>query len=453
MDTVREKGKFLVGTAALDCNRGDEALMWTCFEAIRRAWPGARLSVVADVHDDPEDPQTRQTRRLGVGILPVLLPNPRRAAVKGKREIRDTGWSLIRMQLRAILDFLEMLLLLAFPRRRGLARRLLGEDRFGTYEYLSDCEALVIKGGGWMYAYRGLRWAYYIWFGLAPLMMAARLGAKVLILPNSYGPFETRWSRWLTRRALGMIDLVTAREPESFRTIRRIAPGEVHLSADMAFGLEPAGREWARHELRSHGVPFGEKPCVGVTMRPWRFPNSPDPAAAYERYVRAFAELLEYLLEKGCTPVLFAHSIGPHAHEDDRVALRDLMEVSAVADRVIYVDGDYDCRQVKAMYGLMDYMVCTRFHSAIFSIAQSVPCTAVSYQGYKATGIMGQMHLRDLTVEIDETDGRRLRELFDRMVERREEIREKMAAYMADCRGRLDDLQRLVNRYIGPKSA
>ena len=442
---MEKKGTFLVGPGAFDCNRGDQALLWLCIDSIRQARPGSTVAVMAEGFDDPDDPQTRQTRQRGLPILPVLLANPRRATSGKDRQIVDTGWSLRKMQLQAIADFFQAVLLLAFPRSRWLARRLMGPERVKTYDYMRSCDALVIKGGGWMYAYPGLRWAYFIWFGLAQLLLAMRRGVDVIILPNSFGPFETRWSRFLARRVLKRCKLVTAREPESLEAMERLLPGKAKLFPDMAFGLESADADWAKAELIRQDVPLGEKPCVGVTMRPWRFPRAKDPTAMYRKYIQAFAALLEHLQAKGFTPILFAHVIGPHAHEDDRIALRDVLEAAGGKAGAVLVDGDYDCRQIKAMYGLMDYMVCTRFHSAIFSIAQNVPCMTMSYQGYKATGIMNEIGLGDLVLPIDAVDAAKIIGMFDKLLAERDRAKEKMAAYMISCHQRLADLQCLIN--------
>jgi colanic acid/amylovoran biosynthesis protein len=144
--------------------------------------------------------------------------------------------------------------------------------------------------------------------------------------------------------------------------------------------------------------------------------------------------------------------VGPHAHEDDRIALRAVLEETSVAERVRFVDGDYDCRQVKALYQFMDFMVCTRFHSAIFSVAQNVPCVAVSYQGYKAPGIMQEIGLQDYCLSIETVNAESLIEAYEKLVAAREEVKQKMKIYMDACRQRLADLQHLVDQEIGDAS-
>lgn len=445
---ISKQNKFLIGPAALDCNRGDQALMWEAIDILRQANPDCEIAIMSDGYDDPDDIQSRQTRQLGINVLPQILPNPRRVVRQAKNEFIDSGWALVRMKIRAILDFIQMCGLLISSSNPKLARLLLDKDRYKTYEYLQDCSALVIKGGGYIYAYRGLRWFYYIWFGLFPLILAQRCSVKVIILPNSFGPFQSRWSRWLAHRVLRRCTLITAREPKSFEVLNTIIPGKAEPFPDMAFNLQPTGCEWAKQELVSNGVALGEKPCVGITMRPWRFPNAEDPRAKYEKYIQAFGRLCKYLLEKGYMPVLFVHTTGPHSHENDRIALKDVLKVISKVDQVVYIDGDYNCRQIKALYGHMDFMISTRFHSAIFSIAQQVPCLAISYQGYKATGIMEEIGLEDFIFPIDDIDGNSLIEGFERLVSKQGEVKQKMNRYMDACLGRLSNLQTLITSVI-----
>jgi colanic acid/amylovoran biosynthesis protein len=441
---MRAKKKVLVGPVGTDCNRGDQALLWEAIAAVRRVIADCEIAVMSEDWRNPEDPRTRQTRGLGVKVLPMMVSLPRREAPQEGREFIDSGWQYLVIKAKAVVGFLKMVCLLVSPRSRRLARWVLGKERCQSYDYLRSCDHFVVKGGGFMYAHRGLRWAYFIWFGLYFLMIAQRCGLGVIVLPNSFGPFDTRWGRWLAKRVLSRCKIVAAREPKSLEVLNGLIPGKARLYPDMAFRLEPADSKWAEGELNRHGVPLGQKACVGITMRPWRFPNSRDPRSDYKRYVQGFVCLFEYLREKGYEPVLCAHTTGPSAHENDRIALKDAIDLSSKLSKVLYVDGDYNCRQVKSFYGLMDFMVCTRFHSAIFSIAQGIPCLAISYQGYKAPGIMEEIGLEDYTLSIDAIDDQSLVEAFDRLAANQEPIRKKMRSYMKACRQRLGDLQDLI---------
>ena len=442
-----ESRKYLIGPGALDCNRGDQALVWQAIDIIRKVDKGAEIAIMTDNYDDPDDPQTRQTKQKGVQVLPAILPNPRRAASKGKVEVHDSGFSLIKMKVRALLDFFQMQILLIFSNNPVLARFMLGRERYETYKYIKECKALIIKGGGYIYAHPGVRWLYYMWFGLFPLIIAQKLGVKTIVLPNSFGPFENQKATLLAQKVLGACDLVTAREPQSLAKLNELMPGKAKLFPDMAFNLDMADRSWAEKELESKGVPYNEK-TVGLTMRPWRFPDVENPEQKYQDYISSLNKFVQYLINQGYKVILFAHVIGPHAHEDDRIALKDLMDTFGDNSNLFYIDGDYDCYQIKSFYGLMDYMICTRFHSAIFSLSQNIPCIAISYQGYKATGIMADLELEEYAVGINDVNYDLLVTMFNKIENDRELVINKLKASELVIRNKFAELNCIIKEII-----
>ena len=442
---MSEKYKVLIGPSALDCNRGDQTLVWMAIEEIRNTWPDCQIAIMSNGYEDPNDNQSCQTKQLGIKVLPPLLPNPRRATGKSDDEIIDTGFSLIKMQLRAILDFFQMFLLLHLPDTKGIARLFLGKQRYETYKYLKQCKAFVLKGGGYIYSYVGLKWQYYIWFGLFPIRMALKYGIKVIILPNSFGPFDSRFGKRLAKKVLRSCDFVASREKKSYETISNLIQEKAKVYPDMGFALETDDIEWARSTLLEKGVPLGQKKCVGITMRPWRFPNDADPGKKYKAYIKVFADLIKYLIDNDYAPVLFAHVIGPHAHEDDRIALKDVIGKLSEDGQFLYVDGDYNCKQIKAFYHFMDSMVCTRFHSAIFSIAQEIPCLAISYQGYKAIGIMEEIGLSEYTFDIGDLDSDSMISAFEKMQNNKQTIKTNMRTFMKNVKVQMKELSSLVS--------
>jgi len=118
---MSRQNKFLIGPSALDCDRGDQALTWQVIDVLRRASDNCEIAIMSDTYSVLEDMQSRQTRKLGVSVLPALLPNPRRVAARADKEISDMGWSLVKVQMRAILDFFQMQGLLVLPQAGRIA--------------------------------------------------------------------------------------------------------------------------------------------------------------------------------------------------------------------------------------------------------------------------------------------------------------------------------------------
>lgn len=437
--------RYLIGPGALDCNRGDQALLWQAIDALRRLDDKAEIAILSEGHADPEDVQSRQSRALGIGVLPPFMDNPRRV-LSSQSSFIDSRWAHLRMAVQAGLDFLySLILLIVYPRPR-VTRMLLSRGRCRTYDYLQGCHALVIKGGGYLYAHPGPKWLYFLWFGLLPLMFAQRLGIKTLVLPNSIGPFESQTACTLAQRVLNRCHLLTVRESCSAQTLEPLLSQAGETFPDMAFGLTAENSQWAEQTLTDHQVPYKERRCVGFTLRPWRFPTSPDPQTKYQHYIRAMAAFIEHLMTQDYQPVLFVHVQGPHAHEDDRIAIRD---VQAQLNRAVpIVDGNFNCRQLKALYGPMHAMICTRFHSAIFSMAQQVPCLAINYQGHKATGIMQDIGLTDYVLDIKDVTSDQLITVFTQMEQERQSIQQRLADVQRQSLSRLEDLQQHIKEVL-----
>jgi hypothetical protein len=93
--------KVLLGPMGLDCNRGDQALLWEAIDLVRRVVPNGELAVMSEDWSSPEDPQTRQTRKLDIRILPMLVSTPRRTGPKDASIFFDSGWPYFKMKLRA----------------------------------------------------------------------------------------------------------------------------------------------------------------------------------------------------------------------------------------------------------------------------------------------------------------------------------------------------------------
>ena len=89
------------------------------------------------------------------------------------------------------------------------------------------------------------------------------------------------------------------------------------------------------------------------------------------------------------------------------------------------------------MYGCLDLLVGTRFHSVIFAMTASVPVLAIEYE-HKTSGIMHDLGLDEWVYDISTVDGAMLvaglRRLFARRAEVVAQLAERMPAYQARAR-------------------
>lgn len=193
-------------------------------------------------------------------------------------------------------------------------------------------------------------------------------------------------------------DLVYARENVSAEALYKVTRNTVNVRPDLGFYLKPSGDIQYIDSLMHKYKLNNEDKIVGITVRPWRFPGHNNPEELYQQYIDAIAEFASYVTTQGYKVVVCNQSIGPNSHEDDRNAIKDLLEIS---QDITWINENLHCDVLKALYSRFYCFLGTRFHSIIFSLTSSIPSIAIGYGGNKARGIMSEFGLDDYVIPID----------------------------------------------------
>ena len=426
---TRSRRTGVIVPACSDMNRGDQALMWEADAILRDVGLVDDIVMIGEGGPGADRPQTAQSESRGYVVVASLIDAPRRGKNHEGDKIQDRIASLIPLVGHSLTGLFRSSAILLFATHSRIAAVFMNAEQKRTYDLIRSAAIVVVKGGGFIHAFGGVRAPYYIWFQLFYLRLAHRLGKRVIVLPNSFGPFMGWTVRSQIRRVLSRSCVVLARESISAHALESVLNAPVRVLADMGYFLEAAPRSVGEAACRSAAVPLGSQPCVAFTLRPWRFPGTIGPAAGFARYVAAMAALVRHVGRRGFHPVLVSHVLGPGAHEDDRLAL-DELEVALSAVSYSRIDHPGDCRDLKAIYGCMDYVVGTRFHSVIFAQSSGVPCLAIGYGGNKSAGIMRDCGLAEFVVPIEEVSAEALCVKFDLLVENAPAVRETMRTWM-----------------------
>lgn len=444
---------YVVIPSNTDLNRGDQALVWESVRLSQEAGLTGKYFLFASGETDEEiDMQTRQTRELGHDFLAPILRHPGRGGSTGRHGHFYAKQQIIQWGLRALFDGTSSSTLLcdrAFVRSFG--KLFLDNDRRRTFEIMSAAKAVIVKGGGFIHSYGGLTAPYHIYYMLFHILLALKLGRPVIVMPNSFGPFEGLFVADMTRSVLSKCDAVVARESISARELGTLLGRDVPVFPDLAFFLEQSESSRMRDYLLSNGVPLGSVPCVGITVRPYRFPKSQAPLEEYRSYVNAIAGFIKWLSDEGYHAVLVAHTMGPGAHEDDRVAINDIVAASQTMSYSIIEDQHLTCRDLKTLYGQLDFLVGTRFHSIIFAMSLGVPSLAVAYGGNKGQGIMGDLGLADYVIPIEGLTLSHLKAKFCDLVANEAKIKGQMEAYIKKAVVQRESLKSFISCAIDGK--
>lgn len=255
----------------------------------------------------------------------------------------------------------------------------------GGYLYDEDAPPRYIVGEALSF----IAWhAFVLWEMFIPLA----IGKPLVLLPQSIGPLRTKLKRriiaWIVRKA----QTTFVRERESLALLDSLGCGRraVYMP-DLAFGFASGDRECAENLLQRAGLERSRYAfCVGMTAIDWGAQQHG--FQGQEAYEQSLVACIDAITDQGGAIVLFAQCVTPLPAWDDRVINRRLRSAAHHPEHVYLIEDAPEPDVLQAAYGLMDYFIATRMHSAILAINAGVPVMTIGYL-HKSRGIMRELGL------------------------------------------------------------
>lgn len=429
---------YLILPGCDDTNRGDQALIWETVSIAREAGYRGDYYMIASAE------KSRQSECEGIHHAEYILPHPS-THFKNSSNIQYGKLLKIKWAFVSAVDSMRAAALLWRPLRNAVKRFYPRKIR-RSIELFERADAAFVKGGGFLHSYGGIVNTYANFYDLYHIILALSMGKDVYVMPNSYGPFLSPGTGRMIRRVLSKCKLVSVRESISQKMLLDELGVRAQLFPDLAFYLKPCRDLNESQKRKLAEIPF-EKKCVALTVRPYRFPGSVDPEQEYEDYKLAIRDFVIYLSGLGYYPVFVEHTYSVTEHEQDMSCIKDIVRLLGDAcEYSVYSDLSLNCRQLKYVYSKFTYILGTRFHSVIFSMASKVPAIAVTYGGNKGMGIMKDMGLSEYALSIDELNSESLAAAFSRLIEDSDDIKERIQDYLNSLTLRKEELIEALRR-------
>jgi polysaccharide pyruvyl transferase WcaK-like protein len=238
-----------------------------------------------------------------------------------------------------------------------------------------------------------------------PKQIALENDIPLVLLPQTYGPFEHAESRALAQRAVRGALRAYARDAYSFEVLRQLAgdafnPERHAAGVDVAF-LLPAVQPPELPPAVEAKLANPALAVAGVNVSGLIYN---DPAKAKSQYGIALdyravvRELVTGLLQNGADAVwLIPHVLTPVGHYESDLqaahALRAELE-PVLRERVHVLEHRYDQSQVKWVIARCDWFCGTRMHATIAALSSGVPTAALAYSG-KTAGVFASVGAED----------------------------------------------------------
>ena len=410
-----------------DLNRGDQALVWESIRLIKDIYgDDTEVSLIrTGINEEDIARQSSQTMRKGYRLLSPILKHPGRFRIfQSRHEVNYHRIDIILIGLVALFDlFTSSLLLSRWKWINKLGGCFLSEDDKATVYALRESDYVYVKGGGFIHSYGKIADPYQMYYSLFLMLLAQRYDKSLFILPNSIGPLKNRWAKKIVEKVLRSATVVFVREALSFFCVKKEFGIDCIVTSDLGYYLENRSSLDVKRYM-----PETERQIVGVTLRPWRFLDSGNPEKSYRQYISSFAMFVSQLVEERFYVCLFVHTLGPSAHENDEIAVDDVLGVlpKGIQYVVKVKDEQLDCYDMMKLYGCCDYFIGTRFHSVIFAQNMNVPTISISYGGNKGKGIMEKLSLDQFNIPINEVTVETLSKVFMELKNKKEHYREQL---------------------------
>lgn len=225
-----------------------------------------------------------------------------------------------------------------------------------------------------------------------PKFAALRARSPLVLLPQTYGPFETAAGRQLAERLVRSSAVAYARDEWSYERLLEIAGPQIERSrlrsgVDVAFALEPRRPPEPVVDMM---LQLNGEVLAGVNVSGLlRTPESAKRFGLAGDYVATMSGLVKRLIAAG-TYVVFV----PHVHLSGGIGESDVGAIALVLEsltdaersRAILLPPELDAAEAKWCIERLDWLVGSRMHATIGALSSSVPAYSYAYSD-KARGV------------------------------------------------------------------
>lgn len=245
------------------------------------------------------------------------------------------------------------------------------------------------------------------------VLTAKFLGRRVVMFPNSVGPFRTRVGRLLAKLVLNRFDYILVREPISFEAINLLGiKSPKKLTSDTSLLL--TGKDTMNLSSLPH-------PLIGVS--PGFYAHSLSQKEV-DRYIVGHAKALDDAIEKyGFSVVFLPHYVSGFRYDDLEVSRLILLQMKNKERAKIVELGSVE--EFKSTLDCMDMVISSKMHPAVLATSGCVPTLCIAYD-QKQSGFFKRLDLDDCVISIQEFSYERLFLKIEHVWSKRDEIRKML---------------------------
>lgn len=241
-------------------------------------------------------------------------------------------------------------------------------------------------------------------FSLYTYVLSKVLDKKMILFPQTIGPFFFLWSKWLTKKVLKRIDLIYTRDHASTYIVCNelgVPEEKVVNAIDVAILQEPIRREKALSLIPAKE----EDILVGISTMRWSYFKNriQTPYSNYNAYVTEMAAIADTLIEKYNVTIVFYPTNFPihGSRDDDAQSARQIFSLMKNKQHARIITKLRTPAEFQGMLSCSQINITTRMHACILSTTAYVPVISVNYL-FKLREYMDSLGLGEFSIDIEE---------------------------------------------------
>jgi|SRR5665647_253323 len=372
-------------------NRGDESALRGLMASLKEAIPNVKFTVLAS---DPEI-SAEVFKAEGISILDWFPPIiPFRLSNFASNQRINIILNIPLLIGQGVIGFFDMskVLLWAIFARLGKQLRLgIDGKKLKILKKMVESDLVLFSPAG---PYFGDIYLYQVPIQVVQALLAKILNKPVMICAPSMGPFYK--SKWISKIILNKVDVISLREEISMNMVSNLDLSNpfVCVTADCGVLQHPSDVDIIEKLIPVELGKNRKGPIVGITVY-----SAVQSYIDYTCYKRTMAEIADYVINELHAKVVFVPQW--YGRFSDIPLITEVVSLMRFKEEVYITPEDYRSDQMHGIFGQLDLIIATRYHSAVLGSTMNVPCVLISYE-HKAKGFMHLLGLNDCILEISE---------------------------------------------------
>lgn len=417
----------LLGPSFETDNRGVSALAECSIKTLLHRWPNADIVLLGGGRDEVEYTIRLEQRTISLKTIPI-------------RFCANIFLS------NHFLCYLFCGILFKMIPLHAFRRRCLAKNRSLQALWRIDLVADITGGDSFSDIY-GVWWFLK---GIFRKWLVLFYNKKLIMMPQTYGPFRKRISKWVARYILGKAIFVFVRDRESLTYLKKeriLTPDNecIRLVPDVAFALDPMSPDFIEVEPRE-GLKKDGSSLIGLNVSGLLYFGGLSGRKRFGLqgdYRDLIHSILAYLMaQEQVRLLLIPHVFAPVGDpESDPEACEQLYETwsKQYEGRLIVLRGTYTHNEIKYIIGQCDFFLGSRMHACIGAMSQGIPTVGLAYSR-KFQGVFESVDMGHCVADARLLDNHQMLEKIASLYKMRETLAEQLKQNMPGIRSGIETI-------------